>query len=101
MNPLPAAKADEVIGVLELRPLARVLDLGCGKGELLRRIAALYRIEGVGVDSSPELLAEARTRAPPGLRFVEGDLTSFTAEKPFDLAAAVGASVDGYRAMLA
>jgi SAM-dependent methyltransferase len=100
MNPIPPAKVDEVVAVLELRPTARVLDLGCGKGDLLRRIAAVYSIEGVGVDSSPALLAEARSRTPANVTFVEGDLTTFEADKPFDLAAAVGASVDGYRATL-
>ena len=82
MNPLPPAKLDEVLGVLELEPGARVLDLGCGKGELLLRIAARHAIAGVGVDRSPELLAEARRRAPTGLTFVEGDLTAFAAESP-------------------
>jgi SAM-dependent methyltransferase len=101
MNPLPVAKLDDVLDLLELEPGARVLDLGCGKGELLMRIAARHPISGVGVDRSPGLLAEARRRAPAGMSFVEGDLIVFAAEAPFDLAAALGASVDGYRATLA
>jgi SAM-dependent methyltransferase len=106
MSPLSDAKVDEAIELLELEPGARVVDLGCGKGELLLRIAERYAIRGVGVDRSPALLAQARDatdRRLPGaeLEFVEGDLTEFAAESQFDLAAGVGASFDGFHAMLA
>jgi SAM-dependent methyltransferase len=47
----------------------RVLELGCGKGDLL---AALGPARGVGVDFSPEMLRQAATRHP-GLRFVVAD----------------------------
>jgi SAM-dependent methyltransferase len=101
MNPLPAAKLDEVIDVLTLEGGARAIDLGCGKGELLRRLAARYEIRGVGVDSSPALLEEARRRAPAGVTYVVADLTAFSTGAPFDLAASLGASVGGFRPTLA
>ena len=56
-----------MIELLALEPGARVIDLGCGKGELLRRLAARYEIRAVGVDRSPTLLEEARRRAPAGV----------------------------------
>jgi SAM-dependent methyltransferase len=101
MNPLPPAKLEEVIELLALAPGARVIDLGCGKGELLRRLAARYEIRAVGVDRSPTLLEEARRRAPAGVTYVVADLTAFSSGAPFDLAASLGASIDGFRPTLA
>jgi SAM-dependent methyltransferase len=95
MNPLPASKLDELLDVLDLPARARVVDLGCGKGDLLHRIAARGPIDGVGVDNSEALIAEARAGAAPGVRFEVGDLTAFAADEPFDLAAAVGAGAGG------
>ena len=49
---------------------ARILELGCGTGELL---AALKPSFGVGIDLSEEMIAQART-AYPGLDFYVGDI---------------------------
>jgi SAM-dependent methyltransferase len=106
MSPLASAKVDEVVGLLDLLPGARVVDLGCGKGELLLRIAERYPIRGLGVDRSPKLLELARSSASRRvpdvqLTFVESDLATFEAVQPFELAIGVGASVGGYRATIA
>ena len=59
-----------------LRSAARsALDVGCGTGALAYSVAPHIR-EVVGVDSSPELLAAARERAPANATFVEGDATA-------------------------
>ncbi len=50
-------------------PGSRVLEVGCGRGDLL---AALGPEVGVGVDFSPEMVRQARQRHP-NLRFVEAD----------------------------
>jgi SAM-dependent methyltransferase len=66
----------------------RVLDAGTGTGALAFALAPHVR-EVVGVDRSPELLAEARRRAGafPNVTFVEGDATSLEVESgSFDLA---------------
>src|SRR5438552_3105487 len=39
----------------------RVLELGCGRGELLASLEPGY---GVGIDLSPEMIAQARRRHP-------------------------------------
>src|SRR5438067_10123642 len=49
---------------------ARVLELGCGTGDLL---AALRPLFGVGVDFSAGMIGEAR-KAHPDLTFVVGDI---------------------------
>jgi len=63
---------------------ARVLELGCGTGNLL---ASLKPSRGVGVDLSAAMVGEARRRHP-GLEFVVGDIEDPAViaglEGPFD-----------------
>ena len=48
---------------LQLRPDDRVLDVGCGTGELLSRIAAKYPGASLaGIDPVPEMLAVAKKK---------------------------------------
>jgi ubiquinone/menaquinone biosynthesis C-methylase UbiE len=61
-NPMSTAKLDELIGLLELDPGATVLDIACGKGEILTRLAERYEIAGVGVDISPIFRGGHRTK---------------------------------------
>ena len=51
-----------LIDLLQPRAGERVLDLGCGTGHLTARIAEAG-VEVVGIDSSPEMIAEARSTA--------------------------------------
>jgi SAM-dependent methyltransferase len=65
-------------------PGQRVLELGCGTGDLL---AALRPAAGVGVDLSGEMVRLAAERYPD-LRFVQADaheLEILGAEEPFDV----------------
>jgi SAM-dependent methyltransferase len=73
-----------------IRPGMRVLDLGCGAGDVTFVAADLVGSDGsvVGVDRSPQALARARLRAGQrGLaqvQFVEGDLGDPAPGGPFD-----------------
>jgi SAM-dependent methyltransferase len=84
-NPLPLAAIDAGIDQLDLLPGARVLDVGSGTGELLRRIVERWPgVTGVGID-----LVEA----PPVHTAVElrtGDATSIETER-FDVVCCIGA----------
>jgi ubiquinone/menaquinone biosynthesis C-methylase UbiE len=54
---------DAVVAALQAHPPRRVLDLGCGTGQLAERIAAaLPRVRIVGCDFSAGMLAAARAR---------------------------------------
>src|SRR3954453_14092940 len=64
MNPLAEEDVEEMIEALELEPGAHVLDLGCGKAEILLRIVERYPdVRATGLDNSPALLARARRQA--------------------------------------
>jgi len=73
-----------------IRPGMRVLDLGCGAGDVAFAAAGLVGPDGsvVGVDRSPDALARARLRAGQrGLaqvQFVEGDVNDPAPGGPFD-----------------
>lgn len=62
----------------------RVVDLGCGEGQLLRRLAPA----SVGLDASP-LLLRAAAAAGPGSLLVTGDVTAL----PFADASFGGAAI--------
>jgi trans-aconitate methyltransferase len=71
-----------LLELLQPRPGERILDLGCGTGQLTAEIAA-SGAQVVGLDSSPEMLGQARQNYPH-LKFVLADATSFQFEEPFD-----------------
>jgi ubiquinone/menaquinone biosynthesis C-methylase UbiE len=57
------ASTSETISRLAMRPTDRVLDIGCGTGELLTRLAAKFPGSTLaGLDPVPEMLEVARTK---------------------------------------
>lgn len=66
------ARLDAMVAQVS-RPVSDVLDLGCGDGATLGRLAGCRELErAVGVDLLPERIARART-AWPGLEFHVAD----------------------------
>jgi trans-aconitate 2-methyltransferase len=64
------APFEDLVKLVRVRPGLQVIDLGCGTGELTRRLAdALPDSCVVGIDSSVEMLAKAGAFARPGLGF--------------------------------
>ncbi|HOC77047.1 MAG TPA: class I SAM-dependent methyltransferase, partial [Deltaproteobacteria bacterium] len=63
-----------------ISPGQRVLEVGCGTGELL---AAVKPSEGVGVDFSPEMIRRARERFP-SLTFMEADAHDLHLDGTYD-----------------
>ncbi|MDB4939020.1 MAG: class SAM-dependent methyltransferase [Labilithrix sp.] len=70
---------DEALSVLPLERGHRVLDLGCGVGQVAARLNDLGA-DVVGLDSSDELLAAARARHPH-LRFEKADIRAVDPER--------------------
>ena len=74
--------AADLVELLAPRAGERVLDLGCGTGELAASIARTGA-NVVGLDGSPEMIAAARRRAPD-LEFVVGDGQALGYSAEFD-----------------
>lgn len=58
MNPLSEHKFERIISVLDLSP-GKVVDIACGKAELLCRLAEAYDVTGIGIDISPYEVEDA------------------------------------------
>lgn len=71
-----------LIELLNPQPGERILDLGCGTGQLTSEIARSGATV-VGLDKSAEMLAEARKNYPD-LVFVSGDAARFRFPEAFD-----------------
>lgn len=70
-----------------LAPGMRVLDVGCGAGDVSFLAADIVGDSGevVGVDIVPTAIATARSRAnTPNVQFLEGDPAEMSFEQPFD-----------------
>jgi SAM-dependent methyltransferase len=98
-NPTSEQKLACVVELLSLPTDAQVVDIACGKGEFLIRLAEAYGARGVGIDISPFFIAEAERRlaaraSSAGITFTEMDGSEFKPGQPhsFDLASCIGAS---------
>ena len=76
-------------------PIARLVDLGCGTGDLTAALAERLEIGStIGVDSSPAMLQQARSRQAArgagrrldtAISFEAGDIAGWTSDEPVDL----------------
>jgi SAM-dependent methyltransferase len=62
-NPFAESAIEALVDLLALDDGDRVLDVGCGRGELLIRIAERTGAGGLGVDASEEQIEVARAQA--------------------------------------
>lgn len=61
-----------LVSRIDAGPGDTVLDVATGTGAVARELIAQKRCAVVGLDQSPEMLAEARRRAPANVTFLEG-----------------------------
>jgi trans-aconitate 2-methyltransferase len=71
----------DLLALVEIRPALKVVDLGCGTGELTRQLAdALPNSDVTGMDSSTQMLEKASAYSSQNLRFEPGDQAQLTGE---------------------
>jgi trans-aconitate 2-methyltransferase len=76
----------DLVSLIERRPRMRVVDLGCGTGELTRELhEALGAEETVGIDDSETMLLKSGHFGGEMLRFEKGDIEAFVSDRPYDL----------------
>jgi SAM-dependent methyltransferase len=98
LNPFTAGQVALLGEICKLQPEQRMLDLACGKAELLCQWVRDYGIRAVGVDLSPAFLAVARERAAEfgvqeRITLVEGDAGQYAIElEAFDVISCIGAT---------
>ena len=98
LNPTSEEKLDLAARYCAIRDGMRILDVGCGKGWLLRRLAKQLDIQAAGLEINPIFAAEARRLvAAEGLgdriQIVEGPALAFRPEPAsFDAVMCIGAS---------
>jgi len=98
LNPISDDKLLLLGYLCGLQPGVRILDLACGKGEMLCRWAQTFGISGIGVDIHKSYLEIAQQRAEElgvsqQIQFVKADGSDFIKpELQFDVVTCLGAS---------
>ena len=76
----------DLMALVEKHPRMRVVDLGCGTGELTRELHEhLDAAETIGIDDSETMLLKAGSFGGEMLHFEKGNIEAFVADDPFDL----------------
>ncbi|MCU0535769.1 MAG: methyltransferase domain-containing protein [Hydrococcus sp. Prado102] len=73
---------ENLLEILSPQKGDRILDLGCGTGQLTERIANMGAT-AIGVDNAPTMIAQAQQNYPD-VQFEIADATNFTFSEPFD-----------------
>ena len=76
----------DLMALVRRQPDMRVVDLGCGTGELTRVLhEQLQAQDTLGLDSSETMLARSAASAGNGLHFAQADIMSFAPQQEYDL----------------
>lgn len=91
----------DLFKMIDVRPGLRVVDLGCGTGELTARLAEqLPGSDVLGIDASAEMLAQAQLLAGPGLRFEQRAIEDVTGSWDIVFSHAALQWVEDHRALV-
>lgn len=76
----------DLVARVPAREVRRVVDLGCGPGNLTAMLPGRWPDADVlGLDASPEMVTRARREVSAGVRFEVGDLRDWRADEPVDV----------------
>lgn len=73
---------EDLIKLLDPKATQRILDLGCGSGQLTSKISELAK-ETIGIDKSAEMIMDAKSKFP-NIEFQVADAGNFRFSKKFD-----------------
>ncbi|MQM27648.1 SAM-dependent methyltransferase [Glycomyces albidus] len=97
INPFTPEKLAVLGRAIRPEPGTTMLDLACGKGEMLSTWARDHGVTGTGVDISSVFIDSARERAAElgvadRVAFVHGDAAGHVADAPVGIASCIGAT---------
>ncbi len=75
-------RSADLLDLLDPQPGERILDVGCGTGQLTAKIAE-SGAQVLGIDNSEEMIGAARSNYP-GVRFEVADVRTYQSREPFD-----------------
>ncbi len=76
----------DLLALIRPRSGLRIVDLGCGTGELTRLLhERLAAADTLGLDSSSTMLADSARANTAGLRFASGDIAAFHPSASYDV----------------
>ena len=90
-NPLTSQDLDKVIAALDPEDGDQALDLGCGHGELLRRLSRRAAVGGTGVDLSPWALLRAAAQSVTIVWWL-GDAAHVPKQPDWEIVSSLGAT---------
>src|SRR3712207_1265330 len=76
----------DLASLVEPRPHMRIVDLGCGTGELTRELQRHFQAaETIGIDSSETMLTKAAAFAGDSVRLEQGAIEDYVPDAQFEL----------------
>ncbi|WP_413289753.1 methyltransferase domain-containing protein [Bdellovibrio sp. HCB337] len=76
----------DLMSLIQDQPFEEAIDLGCGTGELTRKLFESFQIKHLlGIDASDEMLEKSKTFVTAGLEFQLQNIESFVPRSKYDL----------------
>ena len=90
--PIGEAAVEELLTLLPLNAASTVVDIGCGRAQLLGRLVKRFELMATGVDIDKDALELARKSVGERVILVHQAAADFQPEMCFDLAICIGSS---------